>query len=323
MKRSRYIAIVAGCLLTFSLQSASAGPLLDRLKERRAERMNQDDEAIFTDLGKDPDFVDSRISVQRNMAYGHDPLQQFDLYSSRQPSSSAPAIVMVHGGAWRTGDKAMSNVITNKVKRWVPEGIVFISINYRLLPETAPLQQASDVANAMAYIQQHATQLHIDPTQIVLMGHSAGAHLVSLLATDEQLQKQAQVQPWLATIALDSAAYDVPAIMSRSHYRFYDAAFGKDPAIWQQSSPLLQLEGKISPFLAICSTKRPDKPCQQAEDFVKQAKTLGSDATLLPEPMTHKEINRDLGSVSTYTTTVENFLRKQSESWLKALRHLQ
>lgn len=323
MKRSTLIAALTGCLFTCTLQIATAGPLLDRLKERRAEHLNQDDESLFTDIGKDPDFVDEQVSVTRNIAYGAENLQHFDRYAPRHLTHAAPTIIMVHGGAWRTGDKAMSNVVANKVKRWVPQGVVFISVNYRLLPDADPAQQAADVAKAITYIQQHATQLAVDPSQVILMGHSAGAHLVSLLASDVQLQSKYQTKPWLATIALDSAAYDIPEIMSHSHYRFYDSAFGKDPVYWQQNSPLLQLEGKISPFLAICSTTRPDKPCEQAEAFVKQAKVLGNDATLLPEPMTHKEMNRDLGATFPYTTTVENFMRKQSENWAKALQHLQ
>jgi acetyl esterase/lipase len=320
MKHSIALMAVIGCLMLFSLQTVSAGSLLERFKERRAERLNQDNEALFTESSDAAAFANDHITVRHNIAYGDDKLQQLDSYAPRQLQQPAPVVVMVHGGAWRIGDKASSNVVMNKVKRWVPQGIVFISVNYRMLPDAAPAVQAADIAKAVAYVQQHATEFQIDPHQLVLMGHSAGAHLISLLATDVSLQQRYQVKPWLATVALDSAAYDVVEIMGRSHYRFYDAAFGKDMAYWQQNSPKLQMKGKIAPFLAVCSSKRPDKPCEQAEAFVTQAKALGSTATLMPEAMTHKEINRDVGVAMPYTTDIEHFLSQQSERWAQRLQ---
>lgn len=152
-----------------------------------------------------------------------------------------------------------------------------------------------------------------DAHQFVLMGHSAGAHLVSLLAADPTLATRQGAQPWLGTVSLDSAAYDIPRIMAAKHYRFYDKAFGSDPAYWQAASPLQQLKSQKTAFLAICSTQRPDKPCDQARDFVSQAKSLQISASLQPEPLTHKEINQQLGLNNAYTQRVETFLIRLSQ----------
>ena len=98
--------------------------------------------------------------VQRlaDVPYGADPLQRMDVYLPAAGSAAssaavasgmrAPVIFMVHGGAWRTGDKAMSRVVQEKVARWVPKGFVFISVNYRLYPAVNVLQEAQDVAMA-------------------------------------------------------------------------------------------------------------------------------------------------------------------------------
>ena len=195
----------------------------------------------------------------------------------------------------------------------MPDGIVFISINYRLLPQADPLLQAQDVATALAYAQKNAAQWGADAHQFVLMGHSAGAHLVSLLAADPTLATRQGAQPWLGTVSLDSAAYDIRRIMAAKHYRFYDKAFGSDPAYWQAASPLQQLKSQKTAFLAICSTQRPDKPCDQARDFVSQAKSLQISASLQPEPLTHKEINQQLGLNNAYTQRVETFLIRLSQ----------
>lgn len=69
-----------------------------------------------------------------NVPYGPDPEQRMDVYFPTHPVN-APVLFMVHGGAWMIGDKTMSRVVTNKVAHWIPEGYIFISIDYRMLPE--------------------------------------------------------------------------------------------------------------------------------------------------------------------------------------------
>lgn len=312
-QRLRIVSLgLLSCL--FLMSSAQAGLLRERLQERFAERhaaTTENDE--FTDTSVTSNSLPAGVRVMRNLAYGADAKQRLDVYLPTHPLTNAPVIIMVHGGAWRTGDKAMSNVVDNKIARWVPDGIVFISINYRLLTQADPLLQAQDVATALAYAQKNAAQWGADAHQFVLMGHSAGAHLVSLLAADPTLATRQGAQPWLGTVSLDSAAYDIPQIMAAKHYRFYDKAFGSDPTYWQAASPLQQLKSQKTAFLAICSTQRPDKPCDQARDFVSQAKSLQISASLQPEPLTHKEINQQLGLNNAYTQRVETFLIRLSQ----------
>lgn len=301
----------------FLLFPAHAGLLRERIQERIAERhaavetATENDE--FTDTTSISNALPTGVRVIRDLAYGVDAKQQLDVYLPTRATSNAPVIFMVHGGAWRTGDKAMRNVVDNKIARWVPKGIIFVSINYRLLPAADPLQQANDVAMALSYAQKHAHQWGADARQFVVMGHSAGAHLVSLLAANADIAIQQGAQPWLGTVSLDSAAYDIPQIMMTKHYRFYDNAFGTDSAYWQKASPLHQLKPPLSAFLAVCSTKRPDKPCDQARTFVSQATKVQALATLQPEALSHKEINQQLGLENTYTRQVERFLASLSQ----------
>src|SRR3546814_12400720 len=94
---------------------------------------------------------------------------------------------MVHGGGWWQGDKFDTPVVRNKVEAWVPTGAVFISVNYPLVPNADPLRQALSVAKALAYAQRNAAQWSADQDKFIVMGFSAGAHLVSLLAADSSL----------------------------------------------------------------------------------------------------------------------------------------
>ncbi|KAB2889493.1 MAG: alpha/beta hydrolase, partial [Burkholderiaceae bacterium] len=77
-----------------------------------------------------------------------------------------------------------------------------------------------------------------------------------------------------ATVALDSVALDVPAVMQQRHLRLYDAAFGADPAQWALASPVQQLRQATAPVLAVCSSRR-RIACGQAQRFAAQGRSLG------------------------------------------------
>ncbi|MBN8212366.1 MAG: alpha/beta hydrolase [Xanthomonadales bacterium] len=243
------------------------------------------------------------------VAYGPDPAQRFDIHLPRQPKG-APTIFYVHGGGWRRGDKAMRGLIEAKQKRWTAAGAVVISTNYRMLPDTDPLEQARDIARAIAKAQDTVASLGGDPDGFVLMGHSAGAHLIGLVAASPAMIRQAGVKPWRASVLLDGGAIDTEATMQGRGRKLslFDAAFGKDPAYWRAASPLAQLNARTAPVLAVCASGRRDS-CPANRLFLDKAARLGTRTQLLEKPMSHMEINRDLGEDNDYTREVEAFLR--------------
>lgn len=277
-------------------RNASAGALRERWRQRHPA-------ADPADLA-----LPAGVRVLRDVAYGSDPRQRFDVYAPPH-AQHAPVLLLVHGGGWRRGDKAMRNVVQNKVARWVPRGFVVISTNYRMLPDAAPLQQAQDVAQALALAQRRAAEWGGDHGGFILIGHSAGAHLVALLAAAPSIARDRGAEPWLGTVALGSAALDVVQIMQSRHLRLYDRAFGDDRAGWLAASPLQQLQAPAAPFLAVCSSHRADS-CPQAQAFVDKAVALGTHAQVLPEDLSHEQINEQLGTAGDYTTQVEAFLRR-------------
>lgn len=290
---NRFLTLVLCALLLVTGSMAAAGPLLDKLDELRGARQI-------------PDQPAGSAKVLRNLAYGSDPLQRLDVYLPAKPEQ-APVIFMVHGGAWRLGDKQAPAVVANKVARWLPKGFILVSSNYRLLPAAAPLQQAEDVAQALAFAQQQAAGWGGDPAKFILLGHSAGAHLVSLLAAKPQLASKQGAAPWLGTLALDSAALDVEQIMQQPHARFYTKAFGAAPDYWAATSPFKQLDKSATPLLAVCSSQRQDS-CPAARRFIERAETLGIHAQMLSEARSHQAINQDLGADNHYTQAVERFM---------------
>ena len=112
-------------------------------------------------------------------AYGSDALQKLDFWPAAS-ARPAPLVLFVHGGGWKRGDKKSATGM-QKVEHLTNEGFAFASINYRLVPAATVEQQAADVSAAVAWHRSHAARLGIDASRIVLMGHSAGAHLVALV----------------------------------------------------------------------------------------------------------------------------------------------
>jgi len=255
--------------------------------------------------------VPAGVDLIADLAYGQDPRQRMDVYLPAKTANAAkvPVIVMVHGGAWMVGNKAMPKVVDNKVAHWVQQkGWIFISIGYRLSPQVDPQVQARDVATALAKAQSMAASWGGDSSSFFLMGHSAGAHLVALLGASPALAREAGAQPWLGTVALDSAALDLERIMKARHMRFYDRVFGADPAYWRSVSPSHVLASDAVPVLLVCSTQRGDGPCPQARDFAARATARGLRAGVLEQNLTHEQINTLLGLPGAYTSAVDGFM---------------
>lgn len=300
------------CSLFLISNSLFAGPLRNWLDEKKASNNHEG-------IGEDENLSYGKanlpygVRLVSDVVYGPDEKQRMDVYMPARGAIGAPVIFMVHGGAWRTGDKAASRVVENKVARWVPKGIIFISANYRLLPDADPLTQADDVILAIKKAQADAGKWGGDPAKFVLMGHSAGAHLVSLVSANSQKVYKSGVRPWLGTVSLDSAAYDIVEIMQSKHYRFYDKAFGKDPLLWKAASPVHMLSAGANPFFAVCSTKRPDSPCTQTRSFAEKGASLGIRVEISEQAMTHADINKNLGIPGKYTDSVEAFMASLDE----------
>lgn len=232
--------------------------LRDRLRERMAERMGADE--------------GPPVPGGETIAYGSDPLQVLDIWRAKGARGPAPLIVYVHGGGWKRGSK------DNATGRFKPvhypgQGYAFASINYRLVPAATVEQQAADVAGAVKALIDRADALGIDQRRIVLMGHSAGAHLVALVGTDERYLKGAGLSfaDIAGVIPNDGAAYDVPAQMKDGPpimQATYKQAFGTDPARQKALSPTAHAEAPNAPDFLLLYVQR--------ADGVRQAKALGS-----------------------------------------------
>ena len=222
-----------------------------------------------------------------------------DLYVPPE-AKQAPIVVWIHGGGWRRGDKRM---VSSKPAYFCNRGMILASINYRLTPATDVRGEATDVADAIHWLVEHAKEYGGDPKQIILIGHSAGAHLAALVATDHEYLKNAGVDPAdiRGVILLDGAGYNVERQIKESRLpalrNLYLNAFGHDPDEWQALSPLLHVEENRTypPVLILYVNSRRDSTAQSVA-LSERLREVGSQAEAIGyDEKSHATINREFG----------------------------
>lgn len=244
-----------------------------------------------------------------SVAYGDDPDEILDVFhSSGHPMR--PIIFMVHGGGWRTGSKASPNVTRNKLQHWLPRGYTFVSINYPMAVGTDPIDEAHSVAKALAWVQSQALAWGCNPDNIVVMGHSAGGHLVTLMAANAGIQAAHNVAPWLGTVVIDGAGYNIVSIMQNpGHLELYDEPWGAAMQHWIDGSPTHQLTVAPRPMLLITSTdSNPDEADPNVGPFRDAVHAIGGIATILQTDLAHSETNSEMGKLGAYSDAVDAFL---------------
>ena len=122
-----------------------------------------------------------QIDIVRNVPYVERDTGKLkaDFYLPKT-ATTAPGVLVVHGGAWIVGNKSHMDFIG---RRLAEEGFVAMSIQYRLAPQSIFPAQIDDCQAAVRYLREHAQQYHVDPKRVAGYGYSAGGQLVALLGT--------------------------------------------------------------------------------------------------------------------------------------------
>ncbi len=238
------------------------------------------------------------IVVQRDILYTEhrDPLRSLDIYAPKD-CKSCPVIAFVHGGAWKTGDKSNHGI---KGLFFAERGFVFVSIDYRTFPDVPFPLFVEDVSDAIAWIHRNIDRYGGDGDRIVLMGHSAGAHIAAMVAYERDFPLRRGIQPETlkGLILLDGAAYDL--IELRDSFpmlfdRFIRPIFGEDGQQLREASPIHHIEKGYNPPTLIVHTRRPAS-ISQARRLSERLREAGSQVELYCAcDMTHSTVNRHLG----------------------------
>ena len=253
---------------------------------------------------------------------GVDPnLLTFDFYPPANGAALAPLIVYVHGGGWVQGDKAN---VGEKARYFTENGFAFASVNYRLSSRCTedactdgiirhPVH-AWDVAAATATLIEQAPLFGIQADNIHLMGHSAGAHLATLVATDPDYLTYYGIEPQVVrcAVSLDTAALDIPATMESAGPRLkrtYFAPFGEDQVLWAAASPITHLDRRAGDMRYLLVTQTQPRRVRAQQGFDEAARAAGFEVVVTPiQGLDHAGISRALGTDHPLTEQVSGFL---------------
>lgn len=157
-------------------------------------------------------------------------------------SAAAPVVVFIHGGSWQNGSRHGYRFVGSALSKG---GALVLVPDYRKAPKHPFPTFMTDTATAVAWARTHAAGLGGDPSRIYVMGHSAGAHIAVLLATDRRYLAGAGLEPrdLRGVIALSG-----PYELKPSDEELMQVVFGKGDD-WRDANPMEFIDGDEPPFL--------------------------------------------------------------------------
>jgi alpha-L-fucosidase 2 len=210
----------------------------------------------------------SNVTTARDVIYGRvDGAALLADISYPAGRDGLPAVLSVHGGRWRAGNRTDASSI--KVEEWAGAGFFAMSIDYRLVgssPAPAPYQ---DFLCAIRWLHANAREYRIDPQRIYLIGQSAGGHMVSLAATlgagsyPKTGGWNAAPMDFRAVISV-AGAYDLNTL---SWGNLWTPVAGSVESERATASPLKHVSASTKPLLIIHSDDDKSVPIQQAIDM--------------------------------------------------------
>lgn len=247
-----------------------------------------------------PSLIAADPKVHRDLAYVEpkNERQTLDIYAPRQ-GKDHPVVFWIHGGGWRAGNK-MS--VQKKPEVFVEKGFVFVSTNYRLLPNVTVKEMTGDIAKAIRWTHDHAKEYGGDSKSMFVLGHSAGAHLAALVCTDERYLKAEGLPLSIikGCVPIDVSVYDIPKRLKDGGSvppATFIQVFGDNEETQLDLSPAIHVvKGKSIPsFLILHVADRADTKAQ-SHWFADKLKEAGVSAQVVAaEGKTHGTINSDLG----------------------------
>jgi acetyl esterase/lipase len=218
------------------------------------------------------------VEKHKGIPYRTDPAadkerHQLDVYVPKG-QKDFPVVLFVHGGAWKSGNK---NLYAGFGEAFAKSGIGFVICNYRLSPAVKHPAHIEDVACAFDWTCQNIGKYGGKVDRLYVCGHSAGGHLVSLLATDPSyLKAHGRTPAEIKGVVSISGVYRI--LPSES---VFQVAFGTNEEICKKASPLTHVTGKLPPFLIAYADDDYPQLDKMAEDMHAALKKANSPCDLL------------------------------------------
>jgi acetyl esterase/lipase len=207
----------------------------------------------------------------------YDPAHQLalDVHRPAPSATRPPVVVFLHGGSWRDGDREGYRFVGQRLAQ---AGALVLVPDYRKAPGNAFPDFMYDTARAVAWARDNAGRLGGDPSKVFVMGHSAGAHIVALLATDARYLASVGMAPRdLAGVVALAGPYDFLPLTDPE----LREVFGEE-ADWPLSQPVNFADGDEPPFLLLHGSDDRIVWALNSERLQAKLEAAGSSARYVP-----------------------------------------
>ncbi|MDO3694329.1 alpha/beta hydrolase [Wenyingzhuangia sp. chi5] len=169
-----------------------------------------------------------------------------------------PAVILIHGGGWKSGSKEHMQPMAAKI---ASKGYACFAVEYRLSDEATYPAGIIDVKNAIQFIKSNAKKYHIDTTKIAVLGCSSGGQMAALVGTTNGHQKLETTKKGIPSASVQ-AIIDIDGVLAFKHPEskegdmaswWLGGTYEEIPEIWNQASALYQTDKNTPPILFINS----------------------------------------------------------------------
>lgn len=196
----------------------------------------------------------------------------------------APAVIFVHGGFFRTGDKGEYGAAA---ARLAASGWVAATINHRLAPGAPFPAAVRDASCALSFLRAGAADYGVEPERIAVVGYSSGAYVAAMLGVaggDPDVAADCAAGPTgpPGAVAADAGLYDLTRVADKPDVQaFLGAKIDEDPALYERASPALRAHPGAPPFLLVHGEIDFSVPNDQADAMQEALRAQGVDARSL------------------------------------------
>jgi acetyl esterase/lipase len=253
-----------------------------RQQQNRQRQPNPTTEQIMQRVPDGVTFIPNISYREGNEAWKLDLAMPTD-----QGDAPRPALVIIHGGGWRNGDKRAASFL-NPTLSYAAKGYVCITVNYRLLKgnSTSIDHCVEDVKNAVRWLRAHAEEYNVDPGRIGATGNSAGAHLSVMLAVcpkNAGLEGEGPYQKFSSMVQAVAASatptnFSIP-MSARARDRFETERANPDQQRDQKRkmiSPITYVSAEIPPLLLFHEASDKTVGVYQSDTFILALRDAGA-----------------------------------------------
>ncbi|MEJ7614189.1 MAG: alpha/beta hydrolase [Candidatus Fervidibacter sacchari] len=233
------------------------------------------------------------FEIREGLTYGPNERNDLDLFLPKDDGKSLrPAVIVIHGGAWRGGDKKDMRILAEPLAQ---RGYVVAAINYRLAPKWSYPAQLDDCQRAVRWLRKNAKEFRVDPKRFGAAGASAGGHLALLLGTREVRDDSdpdlkgisSKVQCVLSifgpTDFTDERYIQASRnpIAGRALVDFLGKPYDEAPELWKEVSPIHHVSPDDAPTFIIHGDQDFLVPLDQSLKFAEAMKKVGVEVQLV------------------------------------------